>query len=70
MFIPLCFKSHDRYCFILLRTITLLYHLYNDYEIYHMAYNRTINRLTGNMFIKGTIIKWHDDDTFRKIKNN
>ena len=34
-----------------------------------MAYNRIINRLTDRIFIEGTMTKWHDDDTFSKIKS-
>ena len=33
-----------------------------------MAYNKIINCLSDNIFIEGTISKWHDDDTFRKIE--
>ena len=39
-FIPLCLESHDRYCFNILRIITLLYHFYIQYEIYHMAHKK------------------------------
>ena len=66
--IPLCIVSHDIYCFNILRTITLLYHMYIEYEIYHMAYNKMINRLTDHIFIKPTMSMWHDDDTSREIK--
>ena len=68
LFIPLRHDSHDRYYLNLFRIITILYHLYIYYEIDHMAYNIIINRLTENMFIEGTMRKWHDDDTFRIIK--
>ena len=36
LFITLCFKSHNKYCFNILIIIELLYHFYIDNEIYHM----------------------------------
>ena len=47
-FITFSLKSHDRYCLNILRIITLLYRLYIEHEIYHMAYNKIGNLLNKN----------------------
>ena len=67
MFIPLCFKSHDRCFFIKLRMITLLYHLYIENKIYHMEYNKIRYCLNENIFVEGTMSKWDDYITLLKI---
>ena len=54
----------------MLRIITLLYHLYIEYEMYHMEYNKIKNNLTENIFIGGKMSKWDDNGTFRIIKGN
>ena len=50
LFIPLCHNSHDRYSYNILIIITLLYHLYIQYEMYNLKYNK------GEGVINGTII--------------
>ena len=69
LFITLCFKSHNKYCFNILIIIALLHHLYIDYEIYHMTYKKQRNHLTENIYIEVTISKCCDGDTFVKIKS-
>ena len=55
LFIPLFIESDYRYCFNILSISILLYYLYDEHEIYHMAYNKIINRPTDNLFIEVTI---------------
>ena len=69
LFINLCLKSHNRYCFNILIIIALLYQFHIDYEIYHMTYNKIRNHLTEDIYIEGTISKCCDGDTFVKIKS-
>ena len=66
-FIPLCIESHVIYYFNTLRMITILYHLYTEHEIYHMAYNNVINLLNDHLFIEGTMIQQDDYITFLEI---
>ena len=60
LFIYFCLKSHDRYYFNILRMITLLYHFYIEYEIYHTAYNKVINLLNGHVLVERTMSTWDD----------
>ena len=52
LFILLCLESHDRYCFNILRMITLLYNLYIEHVIYNMSNNKKINHINDHLFIK------------------
>ena len=67
LFVPLCLESHNRYCFNILRMITLLYNFYIENEIYHMAYNKIIYCLNENLFIEVTMSKWGEYITFWEI---
>ena len=69
IFITLCFKSYNIYCFNILIIIALLYQFHIDYEIYHMTYKKQRNHLTENIYIEVTISKCCDGDTFVKIKS-
>ena len=66
-FIPLCIESHDRYYFNILRIITIFYHLYIEYEIYNLAYNKNKGFLNDIRFIKVTMGKRDGYYTFLKI---
>ena len=66
----LCIDLHDRYCFNILRRITLLYNFYNEHDIYHMEYNKIRNGLNENIFIEGTMSKWDDYITLSEILRN
>ena len=51
LLIPLCLKSHDKYSFNLLMIIALFYHLYTEYEIYTLEYNKRKGILNGSLQI-------------------
>ena len=70
LFVNFFLESHGRYYFNILRMITILYNLYIDYEIYHMAYNKKINRLNENLFLEETMSKWDVYITFSGILSN
>ena len=70
LFIPLCLESHDRYCFNILRIITLLYHFYIEHETFHTAYNKIRYHLNYNIFIEGKMINWDDYITYSEILGN
>ena len=40
------------------KSITLLYHLYIEYEIYNLAYNKRKIILYESLFIDGKMDKW------------
>ena len=61
--IPLCLKSHGKYCFNLLSIIKLLYHFYTEHEIYNLAYDKRKGYLNDSLFIEGTIGSWDYYDT-------
>ena len=60
-------QATDIYSFNILIIITLLYHMYIEYEIYNFSYNKRKIILNKNLFIKGTMDKWDDDVTPLKI---
>ena len=64
LFMTLCLKSHNRYCFNILIIIALLYQFHIDYEIYHMTYNKIRNCLNENLSIEIPISKWGDYNIF------
>ena len=66
-FIPLCKKSPNRYYFNVLSIITLFYHLYIEYEIYYLEYNKSKVFINDILFMQGTMGKWEDHYTFLKI---
>ena len=66
-FIPLCKKSIGRYHLNILRIITLIYHMYIEYELYNLTYNKTTGLIYENQFISATISKWEYHDTFTGI---
>ena len=69
-FIPLCKKSTDRYHFNILRIITLIYHMYIEYELYNLAENITPGFLYEHKFIIASMGKFDDHYTFIKIFRN
>ena len=66
-----CVLSHmTDIIFHILRIITLLYHMYIEHEIYHMAYKKLQNRLNEYQFIEWNIGKWDGFITLcENIKN-
>ena len=50
--IPLCINSPEGFCFKSIKFITLLYHLYIEYEIYNLEYNKTKNYLYKSIYRK------------------
>ena len=62
-FIHFCLNSPDIYYFNILRIITLVYHMYIDYEIYNLAYNTRKIIIYDILFIEYTMVEWDNDDT-------
>ena len=44
--------------------------MYIEHEIYHMAYNKVLNRLKYHQLIEGAMSKWGDYITFSGILRN
>ena len=57
-FIPLSKQSHNIYYLNLLRIITLVYHMYIEYELYNLAYIKHTGFICESQFIEGTMSKW------------
>ena len=52
--IPLCKNSPNRYDLNLLRIITLIYHMYIEYELCNLAYNKNTVFLYESQLMHGT----------------
>ena len=58
--VPLCKTSPDRYYCNILGIITLVYHMYIEYEIYNLVYIRNPGFLYESKFTEVTMGKWDD----------
>ena len=68
--IPLCKKSTDRYHLNILRIIPLIYHMFIEYELYNLTYNKNTGFLYKYRFINSTMGRWDDQYTFITIFRN
>ena len=67
IFIPVCKYLTGRYNLNILRIITLIYHIYIEYELYNLEYNNTPVFLYKHQFISATMGKWYDQCTLKNI---
>ena len=67
VFIPFCKILTNRYHLNLLMIVTLIYHIYIEYELYNLEYHENMGFLYDHQFIHGTMGKWRDHYTFIKV---
>ena len=67
IFIPLCKKSPYKYNLNMLRIIVLIYHMYIEYELYNLAYNKNPGLIYEYQFIGAKMSKRDDFFTFTEI---
>ena len=67
IFIPLCKNSTNRYPLNILTIITLIYHMYIEYKLYNLSFNKTPVFLYDQQFISATMGNWDDHYTLKII---
>ena len=67
IFILLCKNLTDKYHLNISRIITLIYHIFIEYESYNLAYNKTLGPFYEHQFVCTTKGMWDILYTFTRI---
>ena len=65
MLIPLCVKSTDIYHLNILMIIEIIYHIYIEWELNNLAYNKNTGVIYGHEFIRSEMGERDDHDTVK-----